>query len=222
MREPTAASRPSHTVRVPLERGELLADLTPPAPGRGTVIFAHGSGSGRQSPRNRFVAAQLEGAGFGTLLVDLLTEPEQRIDATTGTLRFDIELLADRVGRATRWLRAQPGFGESAIGYFGASTGAAAALIAAARNPAAVRAVVSRGGRADLAGTHLGAVTAATLLLVGSADTEVLRLNRRAFAELAAREKTLTVIPGAGHLFEEPGAIEAVARETVGWMQRHL
>jgi dienelactone hydrolase len=199
----------------------LQGDLVVPEGATGIVLFAHGSGSSRHSPRNRLVAATLNEAGFGTLLIDLLTPDEEAADRRTGHLRFDIGLLARRLAGTIDWLRASPGVERLRIGLFGASTGAAGALVAAAERPADVAAVVSRGGRPDLAGHALRRVRAPTLLIVGGADALVLELNRRALAALAG-EKRLVVIPGATHLFEEPGALEQVARLAADWFARHL
>lgn len=185
------------------------------------MLFAHGSGSGRHSPRNRFVAQRLREAGLGTFLIDLLTGQEEAEDLRTGLLRFDVGLLAGRVVEATRWLLESPRTRGLDIGYFGASTGAAAALVAAARLPEAVGAVVSRGGRPDLAGGYLERVRAPVLLIVGGRDHTVLELNREAMRRLS-QETRLEVVPGAGHLFEEPGALEEVARLAAGWFTRHL
>jgi dienelactone hydrolase len=187
---------------------------------RGIVLFAHGSGSSRLSPRNTYVAEVLQASGFATLLFDLLTEEEERIDARTGELRFDIPFLTDRLVAATQWTLRQPGLQGLSIGYFGASTGAAAALSAAAQLPE-VAAVVSRGGRPDLAGAALSDVRAATLLIVGGNDRQVLALNRSALAQLRA-EARLEIVPGATHLFVEPGALEAVARLAADWFAAHL
>ena len=181
------------------------------------VVFAHGSGSSRHSPRNRQVASVLNGAGLGTLLVDLLT-PEEEADRANV---FDIGLLAGRLAGVTGWLRAQPAAARAAIGYFGASTGAAAALWAAAEPGAGIAAVVSRGGRPDLAHPRLAAVTAPTLLIAGGRDKVVLDLNRRAQAELRCRNH-LAVVPGASHLFEEPGTLDTVAGLARDWFIRHL
>jgi pimeloyl-ACP methyl ester carboxylesterase len=202
--------------------GPLLeGDLTIPEGARGLVLFAHGSGSSRYSPRNRFVAAALREAGLGTLLFDLLTAAEERDDALTGHLRFDISLLADRLAYATDWAAEQPEIVHLRVGYFGASTGAAAALMAAAERPELVAAVVSRGGRPDLAREHLAEVRAPTLLIVGGEDRVVLDLNRRAFEKLRA-PKELAVVPGATHLFEERGALEEVTRLAADWFVRYL
>ncbi len=186
----------------------------------GIVLFAHGSGSGRFSPRNAYVADVLSEAGFAALLFDLLTAEEEQIDALTAELRFDIFLLTDRLVAATRWALEQPDLKGLAIGYFGASTGAAAAPAAAARLPA-VAAVVSRGGRPDLAGRALPEVHAATLLIVGGNDRQVLALNRSALARLSC-EARLEIVPGATHLFVEPGALEQVASLAAAWFTRHL
>lgn len=195
----------------------LPGHLTVPAGTRGVVVFVHGSGSGRHSPRNRFVAGELNRAGLGTLLFDLLT-PDEEVDRANV---FNIELLAGRLTAATAWLRGQPGLADAGIGWFGASTGAGAALWAAAEPGALASAIVSRGGRPDLAGPRLGAVRAPTLLVVGGRDTAVLELNRQAQAQLRCPNE-LVVIPGASHLFEEPGALEAAARAARDWFRHHL
>jgi len=186
------------------------------------VLFAHGSGSGRHSPRNRFVARKLRDAGLATLLVDLLTAAEERADARTGHIRFDIPLLADRLCGAVEWLAAHPPTRGLRVGLFGASTGGGAALVAAAREPGKVGAVVSRGGRPDLAGDALPAALCPTLLVVGGDDDVVLDLNRQALARLGAPVRELVVVPGAGHLFEEPGKLDEVARLAADWFVRHL
>lgn len=198
----------------------LAGDLRAPASPRGAVLFAHGSGSSRLSPRNRSVAAALNRAGFATLLFDLLTEEEEAVDQATGHLRFEVDLLARRLGQASDWLRRSEDTSALALGYFGASTGAAAALIATAGR-ADVRAIVSRGGRPDLAGAALDAVRAPTLLIVGGDDTHVITLNRTALARLRA-DKELVLVPGATHLFEEPGALEQVAELATRWFDRYL
>ena len=195
--------------------------LTVPPGARGVVLFAHGSGSSRHSPRNRTVAAALQDGGLATLLLDLLTPTEEIIDDRTRLLRFNIPLLADRFGEAVRWLRREAATRELPIGLFGASTGAAAALIAAAEQPSAVSAVVSRGGRPDLADQALARVWAPTLLIVGSQDTEVIRLNRSAQQRLRGPAE-LALVPGATHLFEEPGALEQVSHLARAWFLRHL
>jgi dienelactone hydrolase len=192
-----------------------------PSP-RGVILFAHGSGSSRHSSSNRFVADALRQAHLATLLLDLLTPDEEDVDLTTRHLRFDIDLLADRLMAATDWLGGCPDTQGLPIGYFGASTGAGAALRAAAQRSAVVGAVVSRGGRPDLAGPALPQVDAPTLLIVGGRDGPVIGLNRQALDLLAAREKQLVIVPGATHLFEEPGALEEVAELARAWFVRHL
>jgi dienelactone hydrolase len=194
--------------------------LRVPPDARGIVLFAHGSGSGRLSPRNNYVAEQLGKAGLATLLFDLLTAQEEEIDEQTAELRFDIPLLTERLVAATEWTRRQPALRQFAVGYFGASTGAAAALMAAARVPG-IAAVVSRGGRPDLAGAALPAVRAATLLIVGGDDEQVIVLNRQAQARMGCEVK-LEIVPGATHLFEEPGTLEQVAALAAGWFVGHM
>jgi putative phosphoribosyl transferase len=196
-------------------------DLTVPSNARGVVTFAHGSGSSRLSSRNRFVAGVLQQAGLATLLLDLLTPEEEQVDLQTRHLRFDIELLANRLVEATTWLAGDSELGKLPMGYFGASTGAAAALIAAARLSPRIRAVVSRGGRPDLARTALAKVVAPTLLVVGGDDHSVIELNEKAVKELRC-EKRLEIVPGATHLFEEPGALEQVASLASDWFEHHL
>jgi putative phosphoribosyl transferase len=208
-------------VRIPSGSVQLEGDLRIPPQASGVVVFAHGSGSSRLSPRNRFVAGVLEHAGLATLLMDLLTRDEEAVDQLTGQLRFDIELLAERLVAATDWLSQQSGTQHLPAGYFGASTGAAAALVAAAERPELVQAVVSRGGRPDLAGPALSRVRAPTLLIVGSRDELVLELNRAALEQLSG-EKRLEIVPGATHLFEEPGALEDVARLARAWFVQYL
>jgi dienelactone hydrolase len=200
---------------------QLTGDLSMPKGATGIVLFAHGCGSSRLSRRNRFVARQLAEGGLSTLLFDLLTPEEEEEDNRSGALRFDIPMLADRLGLATEYVRAHSDTRRLTIGYFGASTGAAAALIAAAARPEVVAAVVSRGGRPDLAEEALDRVTSPTLLIVGGADQPVLDLNARAYARLRC-EKRIEVIPGATHLFEEPGALEEVARVARQWFRRYL
>ncbi|BBL81017.1 DeoR family transcriptional regulator [Rubrobacter xylanophilus] len=209
------------TVRIEAGDGVIEGDLGIPEGAKGVVLFAHGSGSGRHSPRNRFVAGRLREEGLATFLVDLLTAGEAAEDLETGRFRFDVELLAERVVAATRWLLKDPRTRGLGIGYFGASTGAAAALVAAARLPDAVGAVVSRGGRPDLAGDELERVRSPVLLIVGGRDAAVLELNREALRQLPPRTR-LEVVPGAAHLFEEPGALEEVARLAAGWFARYI
>jgi putative phosphoribosyl transferase len=217
-------------IQIPIGSMSLSGDLNIPDGTQGVVLFAHGSGSGRHSPRNRYVAKVLQEAGLGTLLFDLLTEDEEIIDEQTRHLRFDIGLLADRLVGATDWLLQRFDVSDDdddipSLGYFGASTGAAAALVAAARRADTVRAVVSRGGRPDLAGEYLDQVRAPTLLLVGGNDEPVIGLNQDAYDKLKLLkedEKRLTIIPGATHLFEEPGKLEQVAQLASGWFSRFL
>ena len=209
------------TVQIWCGGRELTGDLTVPVGASGLVIFAHGSGSSRFSVRNRAVAAEFHRRGLGTLLFDLLTRDEELWDQATRHLRFDIPLLADRLVVTTDWVAREFAASPLDVGYFGASTGAAAALVAAAERPKVVRAVVSRGGRPDLAGDALPRVEAPTLLIVGGNDDVVLDLNRQAFEAMRA-PKRLEVVEGATHLFEEPGALEDVARLAGDWFARHL
>jgi putative phosphoribosyl transferase len=209
------------SVRLQAGPVRLDGDLAAPAATHGVVLFAHGSGSGRHSPRNRQVAAALGRAGFATLLLDLLTAEEETVDRAGGRYRFDVELLAGRLLAAVDWLAAERRTAGLPVGLFGASTGAGAALLAAAERPEAVAAVVSRGGRPDLAGAALGRVLAPTLLVVGALDPQVLELNRTALDRLGA-EAGLEVVPGASHLFEEPGTLERVAELAAGWFTRWL
>lgn len=208
-------------VAIPVDGVSLLGDLVVPQAAWGAVLFAHGSGSSRQSSRNRYVARVLQRAGLATLLLDLLAEREERIDLHTREYRFDIPLLTARLVGAADWLTTHEATARLPLGCFGASTGAAAALIAAAERPALVRAVVSRGGRPDLALEALPRVQAPTLLIVGGYDPEVLALNRAAAERLTAPQE-LAVIPGASHLFDEPGALEEVARLAAEWFVRYL
>jgi len=206
-------------VRIPSSSKTLIGDLQAPERATALVLFAHGSGSSRHSPRNRYVARHLNEAGLGTLLLDLLTPEEEQADLDTGHLRFDVDLLALRLVEATRWVAAGGRFRQ--IGYFGASTGAAAALLGAAELGTQVQAVVSRGGRPDLAAERLERVLAPTLLIVGERDAVVLELNEEALARLRC-DKEITVVPRATHLFEEPGALETVAELALRWFTRHL
>jgi dienelactone hydrolase len=208
-------------VSIPIDGVSLSGDLAIPRAAKGLVLFAHGSGSSRFSPRNRAVARALQDAGFATLLLDLLTPAEEHEDHLTGVFRFDVHLLADRLLMATQWVRREPETRDFPIGYFGASTGAAAALLAAAHAAGIVRAIVSRGGRPDLAGSALARVLAPTLLIVGGHDTPVIDLNRAALAQLGVTG-SLTIVPGATHLFEEAGTLERVATLARDWFQRHL
>lgn len=209
------------TVAIPVGDAQLPADLMLPAQPVGVVLFAHGSGSSRHSPRNVAVARALNGRGLGTVLVDLLTPAEDEVDARTAELRFDIGLLASRLAGIVDWLAVQRPAGDVPIGLFGASTGAAAALVAASSRADRVGAVVSRGGRPDLAAEALAQVRTPTLLLVGGLDEEVITLNERALAELGEVGE-LRVIPGATHLFEEPGTLEQVADQAGTWFTTHL
>jgi dienelactone hydrolase len=208
-------------VSVPIHGGALEGDLSVPPSANGVIVFAHGSGSSRHSPRNRHVAEVLNRHSLATVLVDLLTPDEDEEDQVTRRLRFDIDLLANRLVEVTDWVAAEAQLSQKKIGCFGASTGAAAALIAAARRPNTVTAVVSRGGRPDLAGPALRQVRAPTLLIVGGRDSMVLELNQKAMAGMAC-EVELKIIPGATHLFEEPGALENVAKLAAGWFETHL
>ena len=217
--------RPASQRDVSIEIGPITLHGILALPGqlsRGIVLFAHGSGSSRLSPRNQYVAHVLQSQGIATLLFDLLTEKEEAIDEYTAELRFDIALLGKRLVGATRWAMKQPELKTLRIGYFGASTGAAAALVAAAELPEAVSAVVSRGGRPDLAEDALGSVRAPTLLIVGGEDGPVIGMNQDAMAKMRRAEKELLIIPGATHLFEEPGTLEEVARAAAEWFGRHL
>ncbi|MFZ5852463.1 MAG: dienelactone hydrolase family protein [Actinomycetota bacterium] len=212
----------ARSVTIELGAAAVPGDLVVPDGSSAVVVFAHGSGSGRDSPRNRQVARRLQEEGLGTLLLDLLTPAEEEVDGRTGHLRFDVDLLAGRLVAATQRLDAQGDLpGHLSLGYFGASTGAAAALVAAASQGRRIGAVVSRGGRPDLAGDALPRVTAPTLLVVGGRDAFVLDLNRQAADALGA-EHRLEVVPGATHLFEEPGALERVADLAAAWFRRHL
>ncbi|MDD4859041.1 MAG: dienelactone hydrolase family protein [Dehalococcoidales bacterium] len=208
-------------VRIPADEVTLEGNLSLPENSGGVVVFAHGSGSSRYSPRNRFVAQVLQKAGLGTLLFDLLTAGEEAEDEVTGKLRFNIPFLAERLVNATDWLMKSELIEDLHLGYFGASTGAAAALIAAASRPDIVSAVVSRGGRPDLALPVLNRVKAPTLLIVGGADYQVIDLNRKALAALKAESK-LVIIPGATHLFEEPGTLEQAASYARDWFVKYL
>ncbi|MEN9735142.1 MAG: hypothetical protein RLZ45_3137 [Verrucomicrobiota bacterium] len=208
-------------VHIPVDGGTLEGILTLPERSDGLVIFVHGSGSSRNSPRNRFVAQRLQTAGLGTLLFDLLTEPEAAEDWVTLNRRFNIQALAGRLVEATQWAAAQPGVAGRRLGFFGASTGAAAALVASTQPGCPVQAIVSRGGRPDLAGAALRKVTVPTLLIVGGHDWDVLQLNRNALSHLRCRTE-LQLISGATHLFEEPGTLEQVSRLAGAWFRRHL
>jgi len=211
----------SEGLHIPAGGLALDADLVIPEAARAVVLFAHGSGSSRHSPRNRYVARELQRAGLATVLADLLTPAEEQVDARTGRLRFDIGMLGQRVTALTDWLADYRATASLPVGLFGASTGAAAALVAAAARPGSVAAVVSRGGRPDLAGDHMRTVRQPTLLIVGELDTVVIELNRAAMRKLGG-EARLEIVPGASHLFEEPGALEQVARLARDWFTRQI
>ena len=217
----TTTIKKEHLVRVLAEHVVLEGNLTMPDKAQGIVLFAHGSGSSRHSPRNRYVAKVLSDAGFATLLIDLLTADEEAAERWTRHLRFDIGLLAGRLIGATDWLKQNSETEHLRIGYFGASTGAAAALVAAAERPEDIGAIVSRGGRPDLAGSALKRVQAPTLLIVGGYDLPVIDMNQEALDQLRV-PKQLTIVPGATHLFEEPGTLEEVARLASQWFGQYL
>lgn len=216
-----ALPAPADSIVIPVRGGQIAADLRRPGRTLGLVIFAHGSGSSRFSSRNRAVAGVLEQHGFATLLLDLLTQAEEAVDVRTTEYRFDVNLLAERVVMATDWARHRKDLAALPIGYFGASTGAAAALLAAAERPSDVGAIVSRGGRPDLAGRALPRVQAPTLLVVGGDDEPVIELNRSAMRAMHALVR-LEIVPGATHLFEEPGTLEDVMKLAADWFARYL
>lgn len=220
-RRSAATDRDEGLVRVGIGGIELTGNLLLPGEATGVVLFAHGSGSSRFSSRNRFVASFLRERGLGTFLIDLLTPEEERIDEVTAHLRFDIAMLADRLVSTIEWLASWPETKSLEIGLFGASTGGGAALVAAARRPERIGAVVSRGGRPDLAGDALPQVKAPTLLIVGGDDVPVLGMNREAYDQMTA-VKRLEIVPGATHLFEEPGKLERVAELARDWFGRYL
>ncbi|MDX6248695.1 MAG: putative phosphoribosyl transferase [Kribbellaceae bacterium] len=209
------------SVQIPVAGVVLEADVTVPEQARGVVVFAHGSGSSRHSPRNRYVAEQLRNAGLATVLADLLTREEEEIDARTAEVRFDIDRLAVRTSALADWVTEQETTAGLSIGLFGASTGAAAALVAAAARPEEIGAVVSRGGRPDLAGEWLRLVRQPTLLIVGELDVKVIQLNQRAREKLSGLSR-LMIVPHASHLFEEPGTLEKVAQLASAWFVEHL
>ena len=209
------------TVGIPAGNVQLEGELIIPVGANGIVLFAHGSGSSRHSPRNQYVARVIRGGGIGTLLFDLLTREEESVDIYTRHLRFDIRLLAQRLTEAVQWLKRESDASDLRVGFFGSSTGGGAALVAAAELGAEAGAVVSRGGRPDLAGDFLPRVTAPTLLIVGERDEPVIEMNEDAFAKLNC-EKQLKIVPQATHLFEEPGTLEEVARLATDWFRRHL
>lgn len=214
-------SIPEEELMVETETAPIRAILALPRGCHSIVLFAHGAGSSRHSPRNRYVAGRLNEAGFGTMLMDLLTVDEERIDLNTGRLRFDIPLLAGRLDSTTEWVLSNPRTAGLDVGYFGASTGAAAALVAAVQRPQTVKAIVSRGGRPDLAARILPQVEAAVLLLVGAKDRIVLDINKKAGRTLNTTYE-LVVVPGASHLFEEPGTLEAVAKHAIAWFGSYM
>ncbi len=211
----------TRNVGIPAGNVQLDGELQIPVGASGVVLFAHGSGSSRHSPRNQFVAQTISQAGIGTLLFDLLTREEEAVDLQTRHLRFDIGLLAERLVEATNWLKRESDTWDLNVGYFGASTGGGAALVAAAQLGSDVKAVVSRGGRPDLAGAALPKVTAPTLLIVGERDEPVIEMNEDALAKLNC-EKELKIVANATHLFEEPGTLEEAARLATDWFRRHL
>jgi putative phosphoribosyl transferase len=222
LKESSGKSKNNSEIRIPINSITLEGNLIIPEGAKGIVVFAHGSGSSRHSSRNQYVARELQKEGLGTLLFDLLTADEERIDMVTAHLRFDIDLLANRLVDVTNWLLINPDTEGLNIGYFGASTGAAAALIAAKEHSNSVKAVVSRGGRPDLAEKALPGVKAPTLLIVGGEDFQVIDMNQWAFDRLTVKEKQLKIVPGATHLFEEPGTLEEVAYLAGEWFKRYL
>lgn len=215
------SKKEENVVRIRVNKVSIEGNMNMPTGAKGVVLFAHGSGSSRFSPRNRYVADVLNKAGLATLLIDLLTREEEEIDMRTGELRFNIELLTERLISAAKWLKKNPRTTNLNLGIFGSSTGAAAALITAAKLPGDVTAVVSRGGRPDLAMKYLKEVKAPTLFIVGGIDAVVLDLNKKAMAQLSV-EKRLEIVSGASHLFEEPGKLEEVARLSAAWFLEHL
>jgi dienelactone hydrolase len=217
----TVEGEEENPVRIPVDKTTIEGNLVLPPHAKGVVLFAHGSGSGRFSPRNQYVAKVLNQAGIATLLIDLLTKQEEEEDLQTGQFRFDINLLAQRLIGATEWLRKNPRTKNLAFGYFGASTGAAAALISAAKLPEGIKAVVSRGGRPDLAWDYIPNVKSPTLFIVGGNDTVVIDLNKKALKNFSAQKK-LEIVPGASHLFEETGKLEEVAKLATSWFSKYL
>ncbi len=223
MSQTDKSGNPAHMIDIRFTAGEVELEgyLGIPENAAGIVLFAHGSGSGRNSPRNQFVAREIQRKGIGAFLFDLLTPYEEQEEMFTRHLRFNIELLAERLAGATEWVMQDARTKGFPLGYFGASTGAAAALIAATHYPQAVRAIVSRGGRPDLAGPFLRRVTTPTLFIVGGKDAQVIEMNRSALDDLAG-EKELVIVPGATHLFEEPGTLESAASLAADWFTKHL
>lgn len=222
MKESSGKSKNNSEIRIPINSITLEGNLIIPEGAKGIVVFAHGSGSSRHSSRNQYVARELQKEGLGTLLFDLLTADEERIDMVTAHLRFDIDLLANRLVDVTNWLLNNPDTKNLNMGYFGASTGAAAALIAAKEHSNSIKAVVSRGGRPDLAEKALPGVKAPTLFIVGGEDFQVIDMNQWAFDRLTVKEKQLKIVPGATHLFEEPGTLEEVAYLAGEWFKKYL
>jgi len=222
MKESASNDKNNNEVRIPVNSIVLEGNLVIPEGAQGIVVFAHGSGSSRHSSRNKYVALELQKEGFGTLLFDLLTAEEERIDMITAHLRFDIDLLANRLLDVTNWLLSSSVTKNLNIGYFGASTGAAAALIAAKENSNIIKAIVSRGGRPDLAEKALPGVKAPTLLIVGGNDFQVIEMNQWALERLNIKDKKLKIVPGATHLFEESGTLEEVAYLAGEWFKRYL
>ena len=222
MTESSSNGKNNNEVRIPINSIVLEGNLVIPEGAHGIVVFAHGSGSSRHSSRNKYVARELQKEGFGTLLFDLLTAEEERIDMVTAHLRFDIDLLANRLVDVTNWLLSNSVTKNLKIGYFGASTGAAAALIAAKENSNVIKAIVSRGGRPDLAEKALPDVKAPTLLIVGGNDFQVIEMNQWALERLNVKDKKLKIVPGATHLFEESGTLEKVAYLAGEWFKRYL
>ncbi len=221
LRSPIRNKIQEKSVQITSGRVKLIGDLAIPPEAKSIVLFAHGSGSSSLSSRNRFVAKHLQSEGLATLLFDLLTPDEEQIDSYNMQLRFDIELLADRLSGATEWLKSQKEIAKMPVGYFGASTGAAAALIAATTHTDSVHAIVSRGGRPDLAQRALGLVRVPTLLIVGGNDDEVIILNQQAMEKMKSTKK-IVIVPGATHLFEEPGTLESVAELASSWFLQYL
>jgi len=215
------AARKESVVRIPVDEALIEGNLAVPSGAKGVVLFAHGSGSSRFSPRNQYVAKALNNAGIATFLIDLLTKEEEEVDVYTAQFRFDVALLAHRLTGATEWLKTNPATRKLALGYFGASTGAAAALIAAAKLPKDIKAVVSRGGRPDLALDDIPKVKTPTLFIVGGNDSVVIDLNKKAMKSFSA-EKKLEIVPEASHLFEEPGKLEEVAKLAIKWFSKYL
>lgn len=217
----TFAANRTHNVKVDAADEFIDCDLFLPDNAKAVIVFAHGSGSNRQSPRNQQVAEKINSAGFGTFLIDLLTKKEQQVDNVTRQLRFDISLISSRLIQATDWLYSNLDMKDTKIGFYGASTGAAAAIVAAAERPEVVGAVVSRGGRPDLAGADLSKLRAPTLLIVGELDKDVIELNEKASRQMNC-ENRMSIVPGATHLFEEPGTMQEVIKLSIAWFDKYL